>query len=158
MSFLERSTRHLTDTDSFDGPLLYELSHVSEDGLHGSVTQPSEGIYVQFLVAQNGLHLFDFISEEFDVISLGRTLRLYIHSTFHDRDNFGNILGVLVEKGSDELKVGRGIGGRSIEGGSRSAIGTRVYSRLHGGKSIFLGEGHRIDAKTPGGKAHETIT
>lgn len=29
---------------------------------------------------------------------------------------------------------------------------------LHGGKSIFLGEGHRIDAKTPDGKVHETIT
>lgn len=68
MSFLERSGRHLTDTDSLDGPLLYELSHVSEGGLHGSVTNPSERIYIQFLVAQNGLHLFDFISEEFDAI------------------------------------------------------------------------------------------
>lgn len=51
VGFLERRSRHLTDTDSLDGSFLYELSHVGEDDFDGSLTQSSETIYVQLLIA-----------------------------------------------------------------------------------------------------------
>lgn len=62
------------------------------------------------------------------LIALDRRPRLHIQSTFHNQDNLGNVFRVLVEKGSDELEVGCGIGGGSIEGSSRPAVGTRVDS------------------------------